>query len=383
KQNNKRKVWTGSWTTAPQLVELHNMPPQPGLSNSTLRQIVRVSIGGDIVKLKFTNIFSNQNVEIKSAAIAVVKDGCAVDSTSQTLLKFRGKKNAVILPGADLFSDSIPFKLLGGSRIAITISFGETSPDITGHPASRTTSYILPGEHTLSAQFAGAVPTDHWYIINRLEVLTSKKGGAIVVLGNSIADGRGSGTNKQNRWPDILSERLLKNSKTKDCGVLNSGIGGNCVVRGGLGPTGLNRFVRDVLSQSNVKWVIISEGINDIGGIRTAEEAPKLVEDLIAAYSQLIDKAHAKGIKVYGATILPFAKSFYDKDFRQDARDKVNEWIRTSGRFDAVIDFDSKMRNPEDLRTILPNVHDGDFLHPNQLGYRTMGEFVDLKIFEN
>jgi Lysophospholipase L1 and related esterases len=165
-------------------------------------------------------------------------------------------------------------------------------------------------------------------------------------------------------------------------GVLNLGIGGNCVLNGGLGPTALSRFEHDILSQSNVRWLVILEGINDIGSIRTAEEAPKMAQDLIAAYSSMIDKAHARGIKVYGATILPFAKSFYDKDFRLAARDTVNAWIRTSGRFDAVIDFDKLMRDPKDVQTVLPNVHSGDFLHPNELGYRMMREFVDLKLFK-
>lgn len=201
-------------------------------------------------------------------------------------------------------------------------------------------------------------------------------------MGNSITDGRGSGTNKQNRWPDIFSQRLLENKATRNIGVLNLGIGGNCVVRGGLGPTALNRFDRDILSQNNVKWLIITIGVNDIGGIRTAEETSKVVENLISAYTQLIDKAHAKGIKVYGATILPFAKSFYDTDFRLQARDKVNEWIRTSGHYDAVIDFDALMRQSDDPKTILPDVHSGDFLHPNEAGYEKMGRFVDLGLFK-
>ena len=375
-------TWTGSWTTAPQMVEPNNMPPAPGLTNNTFRQIVRVSIGGDVVRVRFTNIFSKQSVTMKSVAIAVSKEGSIVEASTQSKLKFSGENQVTLLPGTDVVSDPLKFKLAPGSRLAITIAFGETSADITGHPASRTTSYILPGDQVLSADFAGAVPTDHWYIINGIDVKTSSKASAIAVLGNSITDGRGSGTNKQNRWPDILSNRLLKNPKTSQYGVLNLGIGGNCVVRGGLGPTALNRFDRDILSQKNVKWLIISEGINDIGGIHTAEDAPKLVEDLISAYKQLIDKAHAKGIKVFGATILPFAKSFYDKDFRQQARDSVNSWIRNSGCYDKVIDFDALMRQSDDPKTILPDVHSGDFLHPNEAGYKKMGEFIDLNLFK-
>lgn len=382
KSNNAGKIWTGTWSTAPQLVEPNNMPPTPGLANNTFRQIVRVSIGGNIVRLRLSNVFSKEPVTLKSVAIAVAKEGSVVEESTQTKLKFEGKSEVTMLPGTQIVSDPLKFKLAPGSRLAITMAFGDVSATITGHPASRTTSYILTGDNVLSPDFAGAIPTDHWYIINGIDVQTSKNAGAVAVLGNSITDGRGSGTNKQNRWPDIFSQRLLENKATRNIGVLNLGIGGNCVVRGGLGPTALNRFDRDILSQNNVKWLIITIGVNDIGGIRTAEETSKVVENLISAYTQLIDKAHAKGIKVYGATILPFAKSFYDTDFRLQARDKVNEWIRTSGHYDAVIDFDALMRQSDDPKTILPDVHSGDFLHPNEAGYEKMGRFVDLGLFK-
>jgi lysophospholipase L1-like esterase len=382
KSNNAGKIWTGTWSTAPQLVEPNNMPPTPGLANNTFRQIVRVSIGGNIVRLRLSNVFSKEPVTLKSVAIAVAKEGSVVEESTQTKLKFEGKSEVTMLPGTQIVSDPLKFKLAPGSRLAITMAFGDVSATITGHPASRTTSYILTGDNVLSPDFAGAIPTDHWYIINGIDVQTSKNAGAVAVLGNSITDGRGSGTNKQNRWPDIFSQRLLENKATRNIGVLNLGIGGNCVVRGGLGPTALNRFDRDILSQNNVKWLIITIGVNDIGGIRTAEETSKVVENLISAYTQLIDKAHAKGIKVYGATILPFAKSFYDTDFRLQARDKVNEWIRTSGHYDAVIDFDALMRQSDNPKTILPDVHSGDFLHPNEAGYEKMGRFVDLGLFK-
>lgn len=377
----KNLTWTGTWATAPQLVEPHNMPPSPGLSDNTLRQIVRVSIGGDILRLRFSNVFSKQPVTIKSSTIALSEGGSVIDAATESTLKFNGKDSVTMVPGGEIISDPLKYKLAPNSRLAITVAFGETSPDVTGHPGSRTTSYILEGNQISSVDFADAVPTDHWYVINGIDVQTSSKAACIAILGNSITDGRGSGTNKQNRWTDIFSEQLLKNKATQNIGVLNMGIGGNCIVRGGLGPTALSRFDRDILSQSNVHWLIILEGVNDIGGIPNAEIAPKVVENLIDAYTQMIDKAHEKGIKVYGATILPFAKSFYDKDFRLTARDSVNQWIRTSRKFDAVIDFDKLMRDPSDPETILPNVHDGDYLHPNEYGYKKMGEFIDLNLF--
>ena len=379
---DKNSGWVGTWTTAPQLVEPHNMPPAPGLTDNTIRQIVRVSVGGEEVRLRFSNAFSKSPVEMKLAAIAQVSEGGSIDVSSQKLLKFNKNESVKMTPGGEVFSDPFKFNLKPGSLVAITIHFGKTSPDVTGHPGSRTTSFILPGNNIASADFSGSVKTDHWYVIQSMDVKASKSSKAVAVLGNSITDGRGSGTNKQNRWPDILSARLLANEATKNIGVLNLGIGGNCVVRGGLGPTALERFDRDILSQNNVRWLIILEGINDIGSIKTDEQADKIAKELIRAYDEMITKAHAKGILVYGATILPFAKSFYDTPQRQKARDAVNEWIRNSGKFDAVIDFDKIMRNPYDVITILPDMHDGDFLHPNEAGYRRMGENVDLELFK-
>ncbi|MHB9055101.1 MAG: SGNH/GDSL hydrolase family protein [Paludibacteraceae bacterium] len=377
----KNSAWVGTWSTAPQLVEPHNMPPEPGLTNNTIRQIIRVSVGGEEIRLRFSNVFSKSPVEMKMVTIAEATEGSAINMATQKQLQFNKKSNVTMTPGGEVFSDPLKFNFKPGSLVAITIYFEQTSPDVTGHPGSRTTSFILSGNNIASADFSGSVKTDHWYVIQSMDIKASKNSKAVAVLGNSITDGRGSGTNKQNRWPDILSARLLANEATKNIGVLNLGIGGNCVVRGGLGPTALERFDRDILSQSNVRWLIILEGINDIGGIKSQTDAEKVSSELIQAYQQMIDKAHAKGILVYGATILPFAKSFYDTPERQAARDKVNEWIRNSGRFDAVIDFDKIMRNPYNVITILPDMHDGDFLHPNEAGYKRMGEGVDLKLF--
>ena len=379
---DKNSGWVGTWTTAPQLVEPHNMPPAPGLTDNTIRQIVRVSVGGEEVRLRFSNAFSKSPVEMKSVTIAEAAEGSVINMDTQKQLQFNKKSGVKMTPGGEVFSDPFKFNLKPGSLVAITIHFGKTSPDVTGHPGSRTTSFILPGNNIASADFSGSVKTDHWYVIQSMDVKASKSSKAVAVLGNSITDGRGSGTNKQNRWPDILSARLLANEATKNIGVLNLGIGGNCVVRGGLGPTALERFDRDILSQNNVRWLIILEGINDIGSIKTDEQADKIAKELIRAYDEMITKAHAKGILVYGTTILPFAKSFYDTPQRQKARDAVNEWIRNSGKFDAVIDFDKIMRNPYDVITILPDMHDGDFLHPNEAGYRRMGENVDLELFK-
>jgi len=379
--NNQGNKWVGTWSTANFGVGTNDMPPAPGLENNTIRQIVRVSIGGEVLKLKLSNLFGEEDLTIKSVSIAVAKEGCFIDNTTLRQLTFSKKKEFTIPAKSEMSSDPLTLKLSPGSKLAITISFGNVPAKITGHPGSRTTSYILTGIQKASTDFSGAVKTDHWYILSGIDVESSMNTATIVVLGNSITDGRGSGTNKQNRWTDILSQRLLDNNETKNRGVLNLGIGGNCVIRGGLGPTALSRFNRDVLSQSGVKWLVILEGINDIGGLKSADAVPQLVQDLIMAYSQLADKAHAKGIKVYGATIMPFGKSFYDTDYRQVARDSVNNWIRNSGKFDAVIDFDKTMQDPGNIRMLLTQFK-GDYLHPNEEGYKKMGESIDLNLFK-
>jgi lysophospholipase L1-like esterase len=375
------KDWVATWSTAPQLVEPNNMPPAPGLSNNSLRQVVCVSIGGKSLRVKFSNDFSKSAVTMKSVQIAVSKGESVIDNTTIKELKFNGKTDVTMEPGVAITSDPVKFDLKPRMEVAITISFGETSPDVTGHPGSRTTSYLLAGSHNSKDDFSAAVKTDHWYVINGIDV-KSPKSATVAIIGNSITDGRGSGTNKQNRWPDILAMRLLKNPDTKNIGVLNLGIGGNCVLHGGLGPTALSRFDRDILNQHGVRWVIILEGVNDIGGTRSKAAASKVAKGLVDAYGKMIDDAHAKGLKVYGATITPINKSSYYSDYHESARDSVNEWIRNSGRFDAVIDFDKTVRNPADIITLLPEAQTGDYLHPNEAGYKMMGESMDLNLFK-
>jgi lysophospholipase L1-like esterase len=379
KSNEK---WVGTWTTAPQLVEPRNMPPEPGLKNNTLRQILRVSLGGDELRVRFSNAFSSSPTIIKSATIAVAEERSTINPTTTKTLTFNKQEGVPMQAGEVITSDPVKFDLKPRMDLAITIHFGETSSDLTGHPGSRTTSYILSGNQMANKDFEDAIKTDHWYIINGIDVKAPGESAAIAILGNSITDGRGSGTNKQNRWPDILSERLLNNPETKHVAVLNQGIGGNCVLRQCLGPAAIDRFERDVLSQHGVEWLIILEGINDLGQTPDSTSAARVAEKLITAYDQMIEKAHENGILVYGATILPFDKSFYHEDFRQTARNTVNDWIRNSGRFDAVIDFDKTMRNPEDTLTMLPDVHSGDFLHPNEKGYERMGKSIDLELFK-
>jgi len=368
--------WVGTWSTAPQLVEPNNNPPPPGLSNNTLRQVVHVSIGGDSLRIRFSNEFSADSVTLHAVHIAVSRGGGAVDTTTDAPVYFNGNPEATIKGGSAVVSDPFRFRLEPLSDVAITIYFGSTSPTVTGHPGSRTTSYILTGDEVSKAEFSDAAKTDHWYVINTLDVKAPDSAYAVAILGNSITDGRGSGTNKQDRWPDELARRFQKDPATQEVSVLNEGIGGNCVLRNCLGPSAVSRFDRDVLNQNGVQRLIIFEGINDIGGGRTG-----VGNSLIGAFKQMIDSAHAKGILVYGTTLLPMKGSFYYSTAHEAERQTVNGWIRNGGLFDAVIDLDKAMRNPNDTLSLRPQYDSGDHLHPSEEGHHMMAEAVNLNLF--
>lgn len=380
-QTNSVKKWVGTWSTAPQLVEPGNMPPSPGLTDNSLRQIVRVSIGGDTLRVKFSNEFSSSPVLLKSVQIAVSTGGSTIDVSTSKELKFNGGSEITMNAGFTVTSDPIAFNLTPRMDVAITINYGETSETTTGHPGSRTTSYLLAGNTTATSDFTDAVTTDHWYNMNTIDVYTESNTACVAILGNSITDGRGSTTNMQNRWPDVFSESLLNNSGTQHIGVLNLGIGGNSLLSGGLGPTGLSRYDRDILDQAGVRWAFIFIGVNDIGGVRSADAATSTANNLIAAYKQMIVKAHARNIRIYCGTILPFNGSGYYSQYSDLCRIAVNQWILTSGWFDKVIDFDKAMRNPQDTSRLLLPAYQNDGLHPDAEGYKVMGEYIDLNLF--
>lgn len=379
-QPSQNEAWVGTWGTAPQLTEPSNLPPEPGLSGNTLRQVVHVSLGGSRLRMHFSNAFGTDPVTMEEVHLANAMGGSAIDPSTDHALTFGGRTSVTIPAGETVTSDPFDYPLAPLSDVAITIKFGDTSPAVTGHPGSRTTSYLQAGNAVTAPEMPSAERTDHWYIITGIDVV-APEAAAVVTLGNSITDGRGSGTNKQNRWPDELARRLQADPQTQQVAVLNMGIGGNCVLRQCLGPSALDRFERDVLGQSGVRWLVILEGVNDIGGTQGADAADAVAQDLIAAYQQMVERAHARNILVYGATILPFGGSFYDTPERESARQTVNEWIRTSGVFDAVIDLDAALRDPADPTRLLPEADTGDHLHPNETGHRKIAEAVDLQLF--
>ena len=372
--------WVGTWGTAPQLVENNNNPPSPGLGNNSLRQIVQVSIGGEKVRLKLTNEFSTGSTEIKAVELAYAKtagSSSEIDELSVISLTFNGKAGVTMPAKGKAVSDAVNFKLTGRQNVAITIHYGSaSSSSVSGHPGSRTTSYLKAGNTT---DFSNAVKTDHWYNILALEVEAPEQAGAVAILGNSITDGRGSTTNHQNRWADVLSRRLLANEPTSQVGVLNMGIGGNCVLAGGLGPTGANRYQRDLLGQEGVKWIILFEAVNDLGGAQNGVQTAKRIIDV---YKQIIREAHQKGIYVFGGTITPFkGNSYYSAD-HEKGRSTINNWIRTTKMLDGVIDFDRAVRNPEDTIAMQSQfLFENDWLHLNAKGYETMGGCIDLNLF--
>ena len=371
--------WVGTWGTAPQLVERHNNPPSPGLANNSLRQIVQVSIGGKKVRLKLTNEFSQEATEIRAVELAIAKtagNSSEIDEKSTVSLTFDGKASVEIPAGGKVASDPVNFKIGPRENVAITIHYGASSPSVSGHPGSRTTSYLKAGNTT---DFSDAVRTDHWYNILALEVEAPKKAGAVAILGNSITDGRGSTTNEQNRWADVLSRRLLANKATRQVGVLNMGIGGNCVLGGGLGPAAVNRYQRDLFGQEGVKWIILFEAVNDLGYARNGEQTAQRIIDV---YKQIVREAHQKGIRVFGATITPFKGNNYYSDHHEKGRQILNEWIRTTKMLDGVIDFDQAVRNPQDKEAMQQQfLFENDWLHLNAQGYETMGNSIDLNLF--
>lgn len=371
--------WVGTWGTSPQLTEPRNLPPPPGLTSNTLRQVAHVSVGGKKLRARLSNAFGTNPVTMNSVHLASSASRSAIQPDSDRTLTFQGKSSVTIPAGESVLSDTFNFNLAPLSDLAVTIDFGGTSPAVTGHPGSRTTSYLQAGDSVSALDLPNAAKTEHWYILTGIDVEADTSSAAIVTLGDSITDGRGSGTDKNDRWPDNLARRLQADKPTAQIAVLNAGIGGNCVLRGGLGPTALARFERDVLSQSGVRWLIVLEGVNDIGGSRDASVAT----NLIAAYDKMIEQAHARHIRVYGATILPFGGSFYDRPGHEAARETVNSWIRTGGKFDAVIDFDAAMRDPQNPSRLMPTVDSGDHLHPNEAGYQVMADAIDLELFRN
>jgi lysophospholipase L1-like esterase len=373
--------WVTTWGCGPQLTEPGNLPPAT-LANSTLRQFVHVTIGGSHLRVRLSNAYGTDPVVLNSVHIALAAGaGSAgngdINTATDKALTFHGAPVVVIPPGEVVLSDPFDYNLPTLTNLAISIYFGNISATtINGHPGSRTTSFIIGSNVVSAASMTGAATTQHWYIITGVDVLADSSSMAVVTLGDSITDGRGSTTDGNDRWPDDLAQRLNANAPTASVAVVNMGIGGGGIFAG-LGPAAVNRFDRDVINQSGVRWLIVFEGVNDIGGDSTGV----IATNLIAAYQQFIAKAHAHNILAYGATITPFGGNSYYTPAHEAARQTVNAWIRTNNLYDAVIDFDAIVRDPVTLTNLQSAYDSGDGLHLNPLGYQTMANAINLNLF--
>ena len=370
--------WVGTWATAPQTVVRSFMPYNNCMTNRSVRQVVKVSIGGDVIRLKLSNIYSMQPVEIRSIYIAHAKDSFAIDAKTAQYFKFGNSYKTVIPAGKQIVSDALKFNLRNLERVAITINYTSAPEVPTVHMGSRTTSYIMKGVTNAHSNFEKAFRENHWYNISGIDVYTmSNNMSAIAIIGNSITDGKCSTDNAQNRWPDVMSEMLQLKHKITHQGVLNLGIGNNRVtVPGGFGALARERFDRDILMQNGVKKVIIFEGVNDIGAARSGS-SETVARQIIESIQGMVKKAKARKMKVYLGTITPFKGAGYYTHFHEAARLYVNDWIRSQARnVDGILDFAKLLQDPNDDRRMKREYASNDWLHPNPTGYKAMGIYA-------
>ena len=372
--------WVGTWGSAQLTPGNDTMPPSPGLSGNTYRQIVRVSISGDTVQFVFSNIFGESELELSSVHAAIARDGqtSVIDTETDTLITFDGGSESTVIPaGETLVSDPVKINIKQLEYVAITAHFGKVPKTITSHTASRSLNYLLQGDHISDAEMTGAKTATSWYFLSEIDVFTYDERCSVVCFGDSITDGYGVETGSYGRWTDVLAERLADEAATENIGVINSGIGGNSIY-GGNGQAAKDRFQRDVLERAGVKYVIIFIGTNDIGfamNKSTTDAVTKGIKDMV-------DKAKAQGIKVYLGTITPFNRHSYYTELHEEVRQAVNDWIRSDKTgADGVLDFDLLLRDEKDPKTMKAELAN-DFLHPNMKGYRAIGESIDLDIFK-
>ncbi|MGH8302582.1 MAG: SGNH/GDSL hydrolase family protein, partial [Steroidobacteraceae bacterium] len=365
------------------------LPPQ-ALRDATLRQIVHLTVGGKELRVRLSNAFGTEPLTVLAAHVArpVSEETGIIDAASDRALTFGGSASVTIPAGADYFSDPLAFDAPALSDIAITIYLEVPPQRQTSHPGSRETSFLVHGDHVADAMLAATATVDHWFFISGVDVQEHAAGAAIVTLGDSITDGHATADNTDTRWPDDLARRLQARPATRGLSVLNVGTGGNRLLLDGLGPNALARFDRDVLAQTGARYLIVLEGINDLGTATrlapiTAAQHTLLVHQMIGAYEQIILRAHEHGITVTGGTITPDGGSdYYHPSAASEAdRQAVNAWIRRPGHFDTVVDFDRVVRDPKHPDRLLPADDSGDHLHPSPAGYRAMAAAVPVALF--
>jgi lysophospholipase L1-like esterase len=371
--------WVATWTASPYDAP---RPPRdsvdrtPTLYHQTLRLVVRTSIGGDRVRIRLSNEYGDRPLVIGAAHLAVRDTGAAIQPASDRALTFGGRASVKMLPGAVVFSDPVALDVPPLRDLAVSLYLADSSRLSTRHPLALQTSYVGHDDVTASRSFVPDTTIAIWPFLVGVDVTNAAAAGTIVTLGNSITDGALSTRDANARWPNVLAERLLHSGEPPR-GVANAGISGGRVLTYGAGPSALARFDRDVLAVPGVTHVILLEGINDIG---RAPVDGVTADDLIFGYRQLIARAHDRGVKIIGATLTPAGPRRNFSPAQEEIRTAVNRFIRTSGEFDAVIDFDAVTRDPADPRRFLPAYDSGDHLHPGDAGYRAMGDAIDLTL---
>lgn len=369
--------WLATWGAAMQ---------QPAanvtFSNQTVRMFVRASVGGRRVRLQLSNMYGTAPVVLGPVHIALHGEGSSIVAGSDRALLFSGKPTVKIPPGAVVVSDAVNLDVPALGDLAISIYAPEGTGPAPRQSTALRTNYIAPGDVTSATELTGATTTANWFWVSGIEVIAPANAGAIVVLGASSAAGTTSTPNTNRSWPSVLAERLQANAATRNLSVINMGIAGNRVLgdspNAGVGA--LARFDREVLGPAGVQWLMLFEGTNDVGGLARDPQS-MTADDLIGAYRQMIERAHAHGIKVIGCTLNPFQGMAYYTEQSEATRLAVNNWILTSGAFDATVDFDAVTRDPANPKQLRPAFNNGDHLHPNDAGYKAMAEAIDLSIF--
>jgi lysophospholipase L1-like esterase len=350
----------------------------------TLREIAHISIGGKHVRVRFTNEFGLDPLSISDVHVAISDGGPAIRSGSDRAVTFSGAGAVKIPPGGALYSDAVALEVAPLSDVAISFFVpSQVMRAETFHDFANQDNFVANGDLAGAASLTQPTTLASWYFVNAIEVPAVSGGRAIVTLGDSITDGAHSTRNANLRWPDVLARRLLDDQTVGPVGVLNEGIGGNRVVNDGYGPSAVARLDRDVLSQDGVRYIIVLESINDIGRLARLQSPDDEItaQQLEQGLGRIADAARQHGIKAFGATLTPYGGASYFSDKGEQIRKEVNEWIRTSGTFDGVIDFDTITRDPQKPEQFLPAYDCGDHLHPSDAGYKAMGEGIDLGLF--
>jgi lysophospholipase L1-like esterase len=383
-----KEHWVSTWATAQQLAPQPALPgPGPKvpatLKNQTVRMVARTSIGGRRIRIQVSNAIGSKPLVIGDAHIALRDKGATIVTTSDRALTFGGRSTITVPPGALIVSDPVDLEVPKLTDLAISLYLPEDTGTPSIHPIGLNTNYVAEGKVTAKTSLDTSTTTTSYLWLSSVDVLAAANAGAIIAFGDSITDGFKTTIDKDQAWPTLLAKRLASTKSTEMLAVLNLGIAGNRVLRDGAGVSALARFDRDVLSRAGVRWMTLLEGINDITFSALPAFSTEVVtaEDLIGGYRQIIERAHMHGIKVAGATIMPVGGVSTYRESGEAVRQAVNQWIRTSGAFDAVIDFDALMRNPADPKRLRPEFDPGDHVHPDDKGNERMAQAIDLAIF--